>query len=779
MKKVATILAAAILASNGVYAANPAEEEDLEEFSEAYLEEIIITAQRTQKSQQDVPVAMAVMDAEALRREQIRDTQDLQGRVPSLSIGANAQMRNTQSPTIRGQGTTYGASPGVVIYYAEVPLPADFPGSAQGGAGKFFDAANLQILKGAQGTLFGRNTTGGALLIEPRQPHDTFTLSVAAETTNYSGRKAEAIINVPLIDDTLYVRAGVQKFKRDGFTKDITSGKRLDNQDYWTARLGITWMPTDNIENYLLSWYSDSDDNGTSLIIEGFNGDGLNEGLSSIIPGNPDIGCQSLNAQAGSTNCGADIVAAQQARGIRKTELSLTPYDKIKTGGVIDQLNIEITDSFRVRNILSYSLFEHNFNWDADGSRAWMQDLETSVSQGYKAYDISQLTEEFQVQGTALDDYLEYVAGFYYQHNKPESAMGQNIYALFFPLPTAPYSLEQKSYAPYVQGTYEFKSVQGLKLTVGMRYTTDKIEGESTSGGGFHDAKLRKEAFTYTTGVDYLTENNLFYAKISRGYKAGGFSATAVSPELFTFEPEYVTNYEIGQKSDFSIRGIPARLNTALYYSDYDDMQRGGIDRGTGFNLGSAIYTAGSASIMGFELDMMAEPLEGLRVSFNYAYTDSQYEDFSIKVNGLTPQLDCSGQYIPQGGYARLDCAPFQYTPEHQASVSANYDLPLPAEIGLINASLTYAWTDDQYSSSYSLPEVEPGAWIDAFGLLNATISWYNIYGSDFDLSIFGTNLTDKEYRISNSNVWNLNYFRASIYGEPRIVGARLSYNFE
>jgi len=745
MKRITTIVAVAFLGSGGVQAADTGAED------ETLLEEIIVTAQRTQQSQQEVPVAMAVLDADALAREQINGTQDLQGRIPSLTVGGNGQMRNTETPTIRGQGTTYGASSGVVMYYGEVPLPADFPGSGQGGPGKFFDISNMLVLKGSQGTLFGRNTTGGALVLEPHQPEDEFGASLAADLGNYSLQKYEAIVNAPIVAGKLLMRAGIQTLDRDGFTKDVASGKDLDNKHFWTGRLGLTWRPTDTVENYLLTYYTHSDDNGTGLILEGIN--------PALGPAN-----------------GPQVVADQEARGIRKDAPSLTPFDDIKTGGVIDQFNIELADGMELRNILSYSTYKHAYNWDADGSPAQMQDIATE--DGFNAYNISQKTEELQLRGTTLDDRLEYVVGGYYQRIKPEGPQGQAISAFGLNLGTKEFSTEQESYAPYAQGTYSFDSVDGLRLTVGLRYTTDKVEGSSEAGLGLHSAKLKSEAATYTVGLDYKIENTMVYGKISKGYKSGGFSPTAVTPELYTYDPEYVINYEIGQKSDFSIGNIPARLNTSIYYTDYKDMQRGGIDSGAN-GIGSAIFTAGSAEILGFELDAMADLFDGFRLSANFAYTDAKYKDFDLKVTTLTAQLDCSGQYRPTGSTARIDCSPFQYTPKHQASATASYNLPLPSEVGLVNASVTYAWTDDLYSSSYSIPDAEPGAWIDSYGLLNASLSWWGIYDSNFDFTLYGTNLTDEEYRVSNSNVWNLAYYRSSIYGEPRMYGARLAYAFD
>jgi iron complex outermembrane receptor protein len=278
-------------------------------------------------------------------------------------------------------------------------------------------------------------------------------------------------------------------------------------------------------------------------------------------------------------------------------------------------------------------------------------------------------------------------------------------------------------------------------------------------------------------GLDYKFDDTLLYGKISRGYKAGGFSATAPSPELYIFDPEHVLNYELGQKSDFSIGAMPARVNTSIYFTEFDDMQRGGIDRGAN-GFGAGIYTAGGAEIFGFEMDATIEPLPDLRISLNYAYTDARYTNFSFINTGFTAQRDCSGQQIQPGSLLDINCAPVQYTPKNQASTTISYDLPLPTDVGQVSTSITYSWTDDIYAGANSIPEAEPGGWIDSVGLLNASVSWWSIFQSNFDFMIYGTNLTDEEYRVSNSNVWNLAYYRSSIYGEPRMYGARLSYSY-
>lgn len=764
------------------------------------IETVVVTARRTAENPQDVPVSISAFSADDLQREQINNTQDLQGRVPSLTIGSNSQLRNTETPTIRGQGGTFGASPGVVLYLAEVPVPEDAITNGQGGPGKFFDLADLQVLKGSQGTLFGRNTTGGALLVEPHKPDNRFEASISDEGSTFSGNTAEGVLNVPVIPDKLLLRVGAQFVNRDGFTRDAVTGEDYDSKHYWTTRLGLTWKPAEHIENYLLGYYSHNSDNGTGTVINGINQSGLNYGvLASALQaqGLPlptqqeadalNVGCEYLDAKAPSTNCGQDIVAAQQARGPRSVQYSTSPNDFLETGAAVDQFKYEISRQLTLRNIASFSFLKHEFRWDFDGSRAALDEVVNP--NGVNSTDAQQYTEELQLQGSTLHTRLKYVAGFYYQDQRPSGPQAEDPVALFTALPAETYGVTQRSYAPYAQGTYDLgglaDALDGVKLTGGLRYTTDHVDGFSNAGVGEHSAQFRKSVVTYTAGLDKSIDNTLLYGKVSHGYKAGGFQPTAVNPADYTFKPEYVTNYELGQKSDFTIGNVPARLDTAVYYTSYTDMQRAATDSylvpgTTTYAYGGAVFTAGKASIGGFEMEGQVQPFTGFNLSLNYAYTYGKYTDFSLQNNGVNPQLDCTGQYVNQGGTVALKCVPFQYTPRHQTSVTARYLVPWEVARGKIDGSVSYAWTDRQYASSYTLPEVEPGAWLGSFGLLNANANWSWLLGekSSLALRFFGTNLTNRVYRISNSNVWNVAYFQSSIYGEPRIFGVQLAYGW-
>ena len=780
------------------------------------LEEVLVTARRTAENMQDVPVAITAFSAADLRRANINSPTDLQGRVPSLVIASTGQARNNESPAIRGQGGQFGSSPGVVIYVGQVALPTDPIANNQGGPGKFFDLGNVQVLKGSQGTLFGRNTTGGALLLEPNKPSEDFYGSVRAGVSNYSGESFEAVLNQPLIEDTLFTRLAVQYVARDGFTKDVVTGKDYDNKNYLASRLGVIWQPTEKMENYFLGYYTDSDDNGSSQVIKQINRKQFNEAvpsglgptelalLASLLPDTSPagFGCAVINVYAPSSDCGQDILDAQEARGNRRVSLSADPTDQIRTGGLINNFAYDLTDNMSFRSITSYSTFWHYYRLDLDGSSMQFVDFDTPPE--LDSTDLDTFTQELQLQGNAFDWARTYVAGLYYETTE---ALG-NITGsqLMFTESAQFYTMEKTSFAPFVQTTVDLGSfadaLSGLSLTAGARYTFDRTKGYATLEAFYkdpgpdgsanrtasyfveHTGAAKSEALTYTVGLDYKLDTMLLYGKVSRGYKTGGFATIAVSPHLYTFKPEFVTNYEIGEKADFELFDIPMRLNSAIYYTDYTDMQRSIIDSYVEPNspspspqIGQSTINVGKAYVAGFEADLTARVTENFTFMGTYSYGKGEYEEFSLLYGGVSSQKDCSGEDRNRGDILELSCIPFEL-PEHTYSLTARYHLPIDESLGDVEASLTYAYVGTRWTAQTSIPGDEPGAQLPSAGLLGANLSWNRVFGSKLDLQVFGTNLEDKEYPINNSLQWHLTYFQAYIYSEPRIVGLNLNYHW-
>ena len=792
--------------------------EEGEKSSAVLLEEVIVTARRTTESQQSVPIAISALSSDDLKRSQINSPSDLNGKVPSLVVGTGSQMRNTETPTIRGQGAQYGASPGVVIYISEVALPSDPIANYQGGEGKFFDLANVQVLKGSQGTLFGRNTTGGALLLEPHRPHDAFAVSVRGGVSHLSdkygdtlsGSSGEVVLNLPLIDDTLMARVGGQVFERDGFTHDVETGKDYDDKNYWAARLGVLWQPNERVENYFLALYSDSNTNGTGTVIKRINREGLNQAIpasiglgavTSLLPGIDvsqvlNAGCLILNVFGPSTNCGQDILDEQAARGDRRVQLSADPMDQLRSGTYLDKFSYDINEQLTFRNIMSYSTMDHVYRWDLDGSRAGFNEFTNPKNN--KSADVETITEELQLQGSARGDNLSYTLGAYYERTEAEGEIIAT--SLFFVDVTQAYQQTKESFAPFAQATYDLADISaalaGLNITAGVRYTRDTTEGTARiaqlAGGvlpltdASFSAEVDSSSLTYTLGVDYKIGESMVYGKLSRGYKTGGISTIAVNPDHYTYDPEYVTSIELGQKSDFALGAFPVRLNTALYYTEYEDKQVSAPDAFVDPQepspipkLGQANFNVADAWVAGVELDLTVLLSDKLTLVGSYAYTDAEYDKFSFVYDGATPQRDCTGEDIESGNTVELSCVPFPTVPENQYSLSLRYTLPMGPDLGDVQASISYAWVDEQYSSYASVPDAEPGAWLPDYDLINASISWGQVMGSNFSLQLYGSNLANNKYRVSNSNQWNLTYMQSVMYSEPRKLGLEVSYDFQ
>ncbi len=760
------------------------------------LSEVVVTARRREESEQTVPVAITALSSEDLQERHITNPQDLQGQVPSLSVSPYGQSRETEMFVIRGQSQQYTAPSAVVQYMGEVPLVPGVISSVQGSPGQFLDLADVQVLRGPQGTLFGRNTTGGAILLEPAKPTDQLAGDIQLQAGNYDDKEVQAVANLP-INDQLLTRFAGEFIDRAGFTHDSVTGVDYDNRHIWSGRFGLTWKPNDRIDNYLMISGSKSETNGSGWILDQWN--------IPYIQGvfQPYGGCAGIGLGAGCSVL-TQLAAAQQAMGVRYVSLGPfpPPIDTSMEGwSVADTFKVQLTDKLAVRNILSYSSLNALGPFDGDGSPIpWYQS--NLPLTGYTD-EVRQLTEEFQVQGSAVQDSLEYTAGVYYEDVRtPGQVNLENID--LFSVGGASYNYTTLARAIYAQTVYDFRTVSeslaGLKLTTGGRYTWDS---ENANGGSFalgpdnaptactngiavtnptnygdcdQHGSIKSNAPSWTVGLDYLIKNDvLVYGKVTHGYKRGGFNYYAVNPDHLTFQPEYVTTYESGFKSTFKIADVPMRFNADVFYTHYTDVQiTAGDYNATTFASGAAVFNAASADIHGVEVEGAISPLKSVELSFNYSHLDGEYTRFTIQ--NPFGQIDCSGAFVT--GTINLGCMPFSNIPVNQFSVTARYVLPIPADLGKLSVTANYAYTGQQWEVTTQLPQYEPGSNVLSFGLLNFTANWSNAFRSPCDIGFFITNATNKTYEITNTGVFNQIGVAANMYGEPRMYGLRLRYHW-
>ncbi|MET0732882.1 MAG: TonB-dependent receptor plug domain-containing protein, partial [Casimicrobiaceae bacterium] len=380
----------------------------------AALEEIVVTARRREERLQSVPVAVTAIDENALRDRNVEDGLSLQYMSPSLSITSGPG----GSVTLRGQGQVFGgAGPGVVSYLDEVAV------SAMGASvpAAFFDLQNIQVLKGPQGTLFGRNTTGGAILFTSRRPADDFEGYAEIKLGDYDTREFEGALNVPLVAKRLLMRIAGQYREREGYTENIVTGKDMNNVDEQAARLGLTWRITDNVENYIVAHYFKSDYNGNGLTITDIrsNADQLANTGSPITPVHAFYGPD------------YDIFLQQQrARGDRKVATNLRD--------TLQQENLLITDIFtwRLNDHLTLKNIAHYADMTTPMTR---QDFDASQHRGVEVEspDVTMRPkiDELQLQGQLFGNTMDYVVGLYYEEVRTRTQQSTLQFLDAFALP--------------------------------------------------------------------------------------------------------------------------------------------------------------------------------------------------------------------------------------------------------------------------------------------------------------------------------------------------------
>jgi iron complex outermembrane receptor protein len=732
------------------------------------LSEIVVTAERREENIKDVPLAVTALSGDQLRAQHVETGADLQNYIPSLNVSA-ALTRNDYVYVIRGMGptaglpgaggTTAGGGTGVVTYFAEVP-------TSGAGPGLFYDLENVQVANGPQGTLFGKNTTGGVILFVPRKPTNEFGGSAEVGYGNYNMKTSTAVINLPVVDNTLLVRFAAQAKERDGFTIDrgpFFPGKEYDNVNYWAARASIVWRPTESLENYTIVNALHSDEHGDGYV------------LSAVNPAGPFAGILQ------------PYFAQQRAAGPRSTSFSDDEIDRRFNYGVINTTKWSVSENFQFKNIFSYQVQKLENSNDVDATPFALDDL-VGAPRGHWHLQTGTYTEEPQLQGTALGGNLKITAGAYYEDG---ANIGPQPYSLSVALgnfrfvqPNAANS--ERSRGLYGQTTLDLGAItegaKGLELTTGYRYTWDDyglgIALYSPSAGNacfstlsgvypqsscwFSDSG-KSSAPSWTLGLNYhLPDGTLLYVRSGKGYVPGGFNpSVSITPggtslPQFRFAPESATDVELGVKSEFTLGGMPTQISADVFHSNFSNIQRavsetlpGGVESGFTAN-------ASKAEIEGFELQGNIVPVRKLQIGFSYSYNHAKYTK------------------IDPAAAPSLVGIPFANLPEHKASIIANYTLPLAASLGELILGASYSCQ----SKFFDAPAVQPLDYIAGYGLMNARLDWNDILRSSIDASLFVTNATDRLYRIGESSNYHTDGRIASLYGEPRMYGVQLRYRF-
>jgi len=789
--------------------------------------DIIVTARRVEERLQDVPISITAFSQNQITERNIVTATDLGSYTPSLSVRQQFGPEKAAF-SLRGFNADLSTSPTVGVYFADVVGVRAENGTVSGsgvGPGSFMDLQNVQVLKGPQGTLFGRNTTGGAILLVPNKPTDRLEGWVEGQIGDYNLRRVQAVLNVPLAD-TFKIRAAVDRNKRDGYMKNqIDIGPRDYNDvDYFAARLSILAELTPTLENTTIFHYSNSDTNGYATRTVACERDPAKR-----------TGLQALTAPA---SCAQIDRQAARGDGPFDVEANLpSSYIQIRQWQIINTTNWQVSDTLTVKNILSYGEYAERADYNVAsenfvfGGQPLNLIMLGQTPGGYASRQ-SAITEELQLQGNSADGKLNWVAGGYLEFNRPIN-FAENTSTFFLNCDTPSdvttctnpfgfgsftknaYNNRFDNHGVFAQGTYQISDQ--FSVTAGARYTFDKAtslnqrtridglgtpnereicaatlyfnQGKDANGNlipiiptnraqcesGFTEKSSKP---TWVIDLDYKPNSDiLLYAKYARGYRQGGVASQNVGVEVW--KPESIDAYELGAKT--TLRGaVTGYFNVAAFYNNLTDQQvfASFIPKPGNVNAAGPI-NAGKSRVWGIEVDASLSPFEGFRVDFGYTYLNTRIK--SLDIPALDPDAPFSA-IVPRA--AAGDAA--TYSPKHKLSISPSYTLPLSEDVGKVTVGATFVYTDKQvaaiaetFPSDPAVPiRLDQVGILPATELLNINVSWEKVLGSDFDAGFFMENVTNKVYPVYPTTLYAPFGAEGVLLGKPRMYGFRLRYNF-
>jgi iron complex outermembrane receptor protein len=466
----------------------------------------------------------------------------------------------------------------------------------------------------------------------------------------------------------------------------------------------------------------------------------------------------------------AAILARQLAAGIRTEFTDQHGEDKEYDWGVTDIATYDVTDDIKLKNIFGYRIYKTLNAFDYAGTTLPLLRITNSDSDGWTA-STEQFTDEFQLQGKSLEGNLSWIGGFYGEFVHPGGAW--QVLNSQFGVPGNRINHQTDlSRAVFGQADYDFGGIvdalSGLKLTLGYRYTWDMRSESSMTFDLPHTCTqgappscvvaghTEFNAPSWTLGLNYqATPDTLIYVTSRRGYQSGGFNLPAPTPQTEIYAPEYVTDVEVGLKSDWDLYGAKLRTNVDYYHNWFTNIQEEvGILGPAGVTTG--IENAAKAQIDGFELEATAVPIKDLTVSVFYSFTQATFDNY------------VSAQY------GDLTGTQFFFVPKNKWGITTQYHLPLDATVGDVSLTINYSYQEHTTTSTPANPVFGtfPG-----YGLLNLSVDWNGIYGQPIDASFFMSNALDKNYVVGNYPIDQLG-FSSAYYGEPRMFGFRLKYSF-
>ena len=702
------------------------------------LDTVVVTAQMRSENAQNVPLSVAAFDGEQLFREGVSDAMQLQAVVPSLTYNATG---DSAQPYLRGIGTRLapiGLEPSIATYIDDRYVPRPF-----GAMFNMLDVERVEVLKGPQGTLYGRNAAGGAIRALTKDPPAEAEISLTAKLGDYSYEALGVSAGGPLSSSLRgRLTAGVEQ--RDGFaTNLVPSGRRqADDLDLRVYRGKLLWDASDTVTAKLaVSWWQRTDWNGRDFMAAGL----------------PEA------------NRGGALYGAITSRQRDEFASALKSDNDLREAAADLRFDVRL-DGLDFVSITTFT--DDNFvqSFDVDASSATL--LDDVITEPSKTW-----SQEFRLLSDRPGP-LSWLAGLFYYHQNgsnlfvfPDSVSLQPAYPAGTDLTNGLQTADSVAYAAFGDASYAFDAAWSLSF--GGRWSREE---KSVTLAGIPDAVLNVPTpfgttpfaagkswnqFTPQVSLQLRGALGLAYFTYARGFKSGGYNYPASIGSVL--DPETVDSYELGLKSDLLHKRL--RIDAALFFYDVKDLQ---VTRG-GAGAFLATENAANATVRGAELDFAFAVSPTFTVTGGFALNHSEYTAYVAGV--LVPQLVPPYGSVPLPGGLDVRGEPLLRSPETAANVAVHYE-PALARGSHLALTANYSYKDSYYFDFSAVPATE---WLKqpATGLLNARIAYVAARGG-WEVGLWGTNLTDRAYY--DDAVLNSVSSRVS-YADPRLYGVDFKVN--
>ena len=750
------------------------------------LSEVIVTARRRSEDLSRVPTAITAFTGQQLVERAVRTDSDLQLVTPGLTV-RQTQGVNSLTYSIRGQSAdTFSGSPSAVVAYLnEAPLTTS-------AATSFYDLESVQVLKGPQGTLFGRNATGGAVLYSSAKPTNDYGGSLQLRAGNLELFEADGAVNLPIVPDKVLLRAAFDVISRQGYIDNVFNDQNLGDVRRQSGRVTLTLKPADNITNTTMfqGTHAGGTNTGASYLYSAYACGQTNHGFALNCAAGSLFG-PGLDAVTGPGSWNAYLAAhpkafapgviayldQQKALGPYKTDYPADETHRENDWFLSNVSNVDLGDNLVFRNIFGASRsWYHSESSSAAAPYGIFLSENLATGEKGNSQTANSISEEVQLQGKALGGALTYIVGGYYQHLKVDTNWPQVYFDVSPIIPpsnvTSHYRTKNETEAIYAQGTYDLGAmtgVQGLRVTGGLRYTWEKVDFMHLPGSSSFGAPPQSRTFSdpsWEVGLEYQATPSVFtYIKTRGSFRSGGFNGAAPAIEADAtgggnmFNSEHTQDIEGGVKFRGAIAGHPAQVNVAVFNQWIQDVQRVEFPAVPGGSIAVTVNVP-AARIHGLEADAVFLPTSWLEVGGSGSLTKGTFNKPNVTLFGTS-----------------YTYGPFADTPKASGVLYGQATLHESEAVGKVSLrGEVYAQTHVFFSSSFN--SLTPGTRLPGYALVNARLGWDNMLGHGVSADVFAKNLFDKAYFTGGIPLGASLGVNSASVGEPRTYGVELTAKF-